>query len=299
MAKVNGSNDADVLSGTRFDDVITAKGGDDTILSSDGADHVDGGQGSDTMDYSRYGGELTIVLNNADPVTVLGNGAAGDVLVDIENLIGGRRNDYFAGDDSDNTFRGNGGDDYFVASNGFDHYFGGAGYDAVDYSNTGVGLDVKAARNGTSVVGGGVDHDTLKSIERIIGTDFDDHIIGTKADNEFYGGAGNDTLVGGAGGDVLSGQAGDDILTGGKNADIFVFETGMGKDIVTDFHATGDSHDMLDLRNVATASSFDFMLHDHRIWQDGSDVVIDASRGDEIILKNVDIHDLSASDFMV
>lgn len=299
MAKVNGSNHADTLSGTDFDDVINAKGGDDTILSSDGLDHIDGGQGSDTMDYSRYDGELSIVLANGDPTTVLGNGTPGDVLVDIENLIGGRRNDYFAGDDSDNTFRGKGGDDYFVASSGYDHYYGGSGYDMVDYSNTGVGLIIRAAKNGISVVGDSVDHDTLKSIERIIGTDFDDKIVGTNANNEFYGGKGNDQLMGGAGGDVLSGQAGDDVLTGGRDADIFVFETGMGKDTVNDFHATGDDHDVLDLRNVASASSFDTMLDDHRIWQDGSNVVIDMSQGDEITLKNVDIHDLSASDFLI
>jgi Ca2+-binding RTX toxin-like protein len=299
MAKVNGSNDSETLWGTEQDDVIRARGGDDTILSSGGADHIDGGSGSDTMDYSHYHGELSIVLANGDPTTVLGNDAPGDVLVDIENLIGGGRNDYFAGDDSDNTFRGKGGDDYFVASNGFDHYHGGAGYDAVDYSGTGVGIAISAVRHGNSVVGGGVDHDTLSSVERIIGTAFDDKIAGTKADNEFSGGEGNDQLMGGAGGDVLSGQGGDDVLTGGKDADIFVFETGMGKDTVTDFHATGDDHDVLDMRDVATASSFDFMLHDHRIWQDGSDVVIDASRGDEIILKSVDIHDLSASDFLI
>jgi Ca2+-binding RTX toxin-like protein len=299
MANVNGSNGADRLSGTEFDDVINGNSGDDIIRSSDGADHIDGGSGSDTMDYSRYDGELSIVLDNANPVTVLGNGQPGDVLVDIENLIGGRRDDFFAGDDSDNTFRGNGGNDYFVASSGFDHYYGGTGYDMVDYSKTGVGLFFNAAKNGVITVGGGIDHDTLKGIEQIIGTDFDDRILGTKANNEFYGGGGKDQLAGGAGGDVLSGQGGDDVLTGGKDADIFVFETGGGKDTVTDFKATGDDHDVLDMRNVASASSFDFMLHDHRIWQDGSNVMIDAGQGDEITLKNVDIHDLSASDFLI
>jgi Ca2+-binding RTX toxin-like protein len=298
MAQLNGTNHADTLEGTDLDDVIRTRRGDDTIFASGGADHINGGMGSDTMDYSRYDGELSIVLANSAPTTVQGNGAPGDVLVDIENLIGGRRNDYFAGDDSDNTFHGNGGDDYFVASNGFDHYFGGAGYDTVDYSSTGVGLTIGAPRKGISVVGGGVDHDTLNSIERIIGTALDDRIGGGKANNEFYGGNGDDVLKGGAGGDVLSGDAGNDRLTGGANADIFAFIDGFGRDTVTDFHATGDDHDVLDMRDVATVSSFDSMLYGHRIWQDGSDVVIDAAKGNEVILKNVDIHDLSASDFL-
>jgi Ca2+-binding RTX toxin-like protein len=299
MANITGTNHADTLSGTDLDDVITAKNGDDTILSSDGLDHIDGGQGSDTMDYSRYDGELSIVLANNAPTTVYGNGAPGDVLVDIENLIGGRRDDYFAGDNSDNTFRGNGGNDYFVASNGFDHYYGGAGYDMVDYSGTGVGLIITAPKGGVSLVsGGGVDHDTLSSVEQIIGTAFDDKILGGKANNEFHGGDGNDVLKGGAGGDVLSGDGGNDRLTGGADADIFVFAGNFGADTVTDFHATGDAHDVLDLSGVATVSSFDSMLFDHHIWQDGHDVVIDAAKGNEIVLKHVDIHDLSSADFL-
>jgi Ca2+-binding RTX toxin-like protein len=286
------------ITGTDMSDTITGTMGDDVIKMSGGLDHIDGGSGSDTMDYSRYDGELTIVLADSDPTTVYGNGAPGDVLVDIENLIGGRRNDYFAGDNSDNTFYGKGGHDYFVASNGFDHYFGGAGYDLVDYSNTGVGLVITAPTQGTSVVsGGGVDHDTLNSIERIIGTAFSDKISGGAANNEFYGLGGKDMLNGGAGGDVLDGGRGNDRLTGGADADIFVFAGRFGHDTVTDFNAHGKAHDFIDLSGVSNIPDFDDLISNHAT-QHGHDVVIDAANAGTITLKNVDLDHLSADQFL-
>jgi hemolysin type calcium-binding protein len=47
--------------------------------------------------------------------------------------------------------------------------------------------------------------------------------------------AGNDTLDGGAGADRLVGGAGSDRLTGGAGADVFVFDSKVGTDNITDF----------------------------------------------------------------
>jgi Ca2+-binding RTX toxin-like protein len=49
------------------------------------------------------------------------------------------------------------------------------------------------------------------------------------------GTAGNDTLRGGPNGDVLAGRLGNDTLTGRGGADQFVFATGDGRDVITDF----------------------------------------------------------------
>jgi Ca2+-binding RTX toxin-like protein len=49
------------------------------------------------------------------------------------------------------------------------------------------------------------------------------------------GTAGNDTLRGGPNADVLVGRLGNDTLTGRGGADQFVFATGDGLDVITDF----------------------------------------------------------------
>jgi len=297
MTQVTGSDMSETRDGTMSDDVITANGGDDRIIASDGADHIDGGAGSDTVDYSSYDGALSIVLNGATETTVYGNGAPGDVLVNVENLIGGRRDDYFAGDAADNAFWGNGGHDYFVASWGHDFYFGGLGYDTVDFSRIGTGLTIHQQGNGYAFVSvGSTAYDTLNSIENLIGTRYADEISGNRTNNYFRGLGGNDILSGGAGGDVLDGGRGNDRLTGGAGADIFVFAGRIGRDTVTDFNAHGAAHDVIDLSGVSNIPDFDDLIANHAT-QHGHDVVIDSGTG-TITLKNVDLDHLTADQFL-
>jgi len=69
----------------------------------------------------------------------------------------------------------------------------------------------------------------------IYGTYGDDELYGGDGDDNLQGGAGNDTLDGGDGGDTLTGGAGNDTLSGGLGSDEFIFNTGFGNDIITDF----------------------------------------------------------------
>lgn len=302
MAYIHGTKSADHLNGTDGNDFIVAGGGDDTIYCSSGDDRISGGRGQDTVDYGTYSGRISVTLAESGESFVYADGRHSDTLISIENVNGGSGDDYFAGNSANNTFRGGAGQDYFVGSQGYDTYYGDDGYDTVDYSNVGVGANVRPTGHGyatvTAIATTDGAFDRLYSIENVIGTAFDDKIVGDKSNNEFYGGAGNDCLRGGAGGDELTGGAGNDRLTGGADADIFIFGGDFGVDTVTDFHACGDSHDVLDMRGVETVTSFDSLLQSHRMWQSGRDVIIDASEGNEIILKRVDIHDLSAADFM-
>ncbi|MDO6963177.1 calcium-binding protein [Rhizobium alvei] len=298
MARIIGTSASEILSGTRRDDKIFGMDGDDTILSSDGNDFIDGGLGTDTVDYSSYKGPLEIVFDMNGYATVIGNGVASDTLFRIENLIGGRGNDYFGGNSENNTFWGNGGHDYFLASGGSDTYYGGKGYDTVDFSSVGTGIELKVnARDVISVWAGPYVYDKLVSIENIIGTKFDD-ILRTGSTNDYLrGGEGHDILTSGKGGDVLDGGLGNDTMTGGEDKDTFYFADGYGCDLVTDFCAHGEDHDLIELYNLSEVTGFRDLMKNHAT-QNGDDVVIDGGNGNTLTLSNVDLDHLTKDMFV-
>lgn len=109
------------------------------------------------------------------------------------------------------------------------------------------GHDVLAAPSGGGIVAGLGGHDTITGSQGddqiwghwgddvLAGWTGDDSIQGNKGDDWLYGRKGHDKLVGGAGNDSLLGGPGNDTLTGGGGADHFLFETGDGWAVVTDF----------------------------------------------------------------
>jgi Ca2+-binding RTX toxin-like protein len=299
MARIKGTNFADDIHGTDGDDVISGLAGNDIIRASDGDDVINGGKGWDLMDYTTYHGRLSIKLQDKGETQVYGDGVHRDTLVSIEQIIGGSGDDYFVGNKSNNVFSGGAGHDYFVASGGYDTYRGDEGFDLVDFSQIGTGVTFKidGKSGATYVHGGDGSYDVLVSIENVIGTKYDDVIRGGAEDNYFRGLGGNDTLIGGGSGDVLDGGAGNDRLTGGKDADIFDFNGKFGHDVITDFNATGDHHDVIDLTDVDYFPCFDDLIT-YSAEQVGKNVVIDGGKFGEITLKNVDIDDLSADDFL-
>ncbi|MCV3764308.1 calcium-binding protein [Rhizobium sp. TRM95796] len=299
MARIKGTNFADDIHGTDGDDVIFGLAGNDIIRASDGDDVINGGKGWDLMDYTTYHGRLSIKLQDKGETQVYGDGVHRDTLVSIEQIIGGSGDDYFVGNKSNNVFGGGAGHDYFVASNGYDTYRGDAGYDLVDFSHIGGGVTFKidGKSGATYVYGRDGSYDVLVSIENVIGTKYDDVIRGGAEDNYFRGLGGNDILIGGGSGDVLDGGAGNDRLTGGKDADVFDFNGKFGHDVITDFNAAGDHHDVIDLQDVGYFPCFDDLIT-YSAEQVGKDVVIDGGKYGEITLKNVDIHDLSSDDFL-
>lgn len=79
--------------------------------------------------------------------------------------------------------------------------------------------------------------------------------------------------------------------------DIFLFATGDGHDEITDFDAKGRKHDILDLSDLTSITSFKDLIRNH-VERQGKDVVIDGLNGDEILLKHVKLSDLDAGDFL-
>lgn len=78
--------------------------------------------------------------------------------------------------------------------------------------------------------------------------------------------------------------------------DTFVFGTGDGLDVITDFVARGGQHDILDLSALTSIVSFEDLMQNH-VAQQGDNVLIDGLNGDDILLKNIKLSDLDAGDF--
>ncbi|MBI4206639.1 MAG: hypothetical protein HY527_16580, partial [Betaproteobacteria bacterium] len=200
-----------------FFEVFRGNAGNDTL---DGGDAYHGtGMGSDRADYRNSPGSVIANLGTAAIIvgadTVLGGTARDgfgftDTLIDINQVFGGS---------ADDTLVGGAGNDGFAGGPGNDYIDGGAGTDEARYGselngvivNLGSGALVVGSATvagGTALDGSGAT-DTLISIERVEGSDFDDYLRGSNnvVTVEFLqGGAGNDTIDGGAGIDFASWQ---------------------------------------------------------------------------------------------
>jgi Ca2+-binding RTX toxin-like protein len=85
-----------------------------------------------------------------------------------------------------------------------------------------------------------------------------------------------------------------DPLTGNQGSDTFYFNAGFGTDTITDFTATGSSHDVIDF--AATLFPTYPALSSH-MAQVGSAVVITYDGSDTVTLQGVTLASLSATDF--
>ena len=84
--------------------------------------------------------------------------------------------------------------------------------------------------------------------------------------------SGRDRLFGGGGSDRLDGGNGNDRLAGGAGADVFEFETGDGRDILTDW---GRGADRMELEDFGYSNFRQVMRDATRV---GDDVVFDFGR---------------------
>ena len=116
--------------------------------------------------------------------------------------------------------------------------------------------------------------------------------------------SGSNALFGSAGNDTIDGLGGNDLLLGLGGADTFVLKTGYGHDTVYDFTPGTDKIelDFASTFNPGNAGSFNAWLATHT-RQAGNDVLIDADASHPgqttILLKNVSVDSLQASDFIV
>ncbi|MFM7718130.1 MAG: calcium-binding protein [Actinomycetota bacterium] len=123
---ITGSVTANVISGNDGDDTISGGGGDDFLRGDAGADTLVGGDGTDWADYSLEPDSVTI---NLDRDRVRGE-AAGDVLLEVENILGTPFRDRLIGDSANNVLQGGAGDDTLWGGDGDDALVGDDGTDS-------------------------------------------------------------------------------------------------------------------------------------------------------------------------
>ena len=212
-----------------------------------------------------------------------GSYAAGDVLTNIENIIGSSQGDVLmANATTINELYGGAGDDELTALGAVD-----ADGDSATLGDNATG-DTSMGQGGNDTLTGGDGMDTL------------------------MGGDGHDTIMGGAQADRIVGGAGDDIMYSGLLAadgtitadtaavDIFVFSPadGDGGDVIVDLDETAGTGDRIDL------SAFDLSQRElealkGNITTRGNDVRIDLTDfgGGTILLQgDVDLGDLGDTD---
>ena len=198
-AALNGTGNAlaNVLVGNGLDNLLAGGGGDDTLTGGLGNDTLSGGAGSDTATYADATAGLVLSLAQAagQAVGVLGT----DVLISIENLIGGAGHDRLSGDEAANRLEGGAGRDSLA---------GGAGKDTLE---------------------GGLDDDSL---EGGLGNDL---LQGGAGNDTLAGGAGDNTLVGGDGLDVVRyAQSLDDVsVIWQPGSDSYLVVTASARDLVS------------------------------------------------------------------
>jgi Ca2+-binding RTX toxin-like protein len=195
-------------------DVLTGNGNANSFMSGAGADTIDGGSGIDTVSYTLNSGTAH-TINLANNAANSGGYAAGDVLTNIEVVIGGNSGDTITGNSSSTTtIIGGTGNDLFFGGSVGDSFSGGTGNDTVSYNNDSSGVGLTISLTNTANSSGYAQGDSYTSIETIIGTGFDDTFIGGTAN-------GSATMNGAVGSDWISyaGLAAATVsLGGGTNA---------------------------------------------------------------------------------
>lgn len=175
-----GGSGADDLRGRQGNDLLLGRGGADTLDGGPGNDTLNGGDGVDTARYTSHTRAMTIDLTRQTAYAT-GTSTLTDVLVSIENAVGGS------------------GADHLIGSSLGQSLDGGKGNDTVFGAS---GADTLAGDLGNDLVQGGNGNDTIIGVRVLIPSTGEDD----PNPDPFYAALiddGRDTLDGGAGTDTL------------------------------------------------------------------------------------------------
>lgn len=130
-------------------------------------------------------------------------------------LYGGGGNDKIEGKGGNDRICGGDGRDVLIGGAGNDLIDGGTGTDTVKFKTATTGVIVSLAA-GTAT---GQGSDVIQTVERVVGSNYNDTLTGDDRGNRLDGQSGNDRLNGRGGNDQLVGGAGTDTLYGGSGTD--------------------------------------------------------------------------------
>ena len=252
VVEQTGGTGSEVMAGLASAEAMFGGAGNDTLLGSLGADTLDGGTGDNTVSYEASNGRVTVDLS-----TGVGRGghAEGDVLRNIQNVIGSRSHDTVTG------------------SSGANNLFGGRGRDTL---SGGGGNDLLNGGGEDDVLYGGTDNDTLlggNGNDILSGDEGDDLLLGDHGDDSLSGGAGNDALRGGVGADTLDGGEGNNRAQYGTST------TGVSVSLTTGTGSAGDALGDV-LRNISALRG---SAHADTLVGSRGDDTLDGGAGDDVL----------------
>jgi len=141
-----GGDGNDTFAASNNNDEIYGGIGNDVINGGRGKDTIDGGDGIDTITYTNS--DLRVIVD-LESGTMSGSGhGGGDVISNVENIVGSAYNDILTGLNTGSTIDGFQGDDIINGGSGNDDLSGGAGNDTI---NGGQGDDMMFAGAGADV----------------------------------------------------------------------------------------------------------------------------------------------------
>ena len=304
----------------------TGNSANNWLYGGAGNNSLDGGLGDDTMVGGL--GNDTYVVDAAGDVVTEGQNAGLDAVIssvsftlgaNLENLaLTGLANINGMGNGGQNLLTGNAGNNVLDGGLGADTLAGGLGNDTyvLDVATDSVVEGVNAGIDTVSVsfsytLGLNIENATLTGLatRTITGNGLDNILVnsgvssilyGLDGNDSLQGGAANDSLSGGNGNDGLTGGLGNNSLTGGAGADVFFFGkqlTGIERDSVMDFAASGIGHDLIKISHDLAAGFSDLVAH-HAIAQSGVNTILTLAANEIVTLLNVNIQALTADDFL-
>ncbi|WP_415714907.1 FecR domain-containing protein [Maridesulfovibrio sp.] len=319
---LEGTNEADTITGASSNDTLLGYGGDDVLNGMAGNDTLEGGAGEDVLnggggsynyldggsgaadevDFASFDGQkhgVTVDLsakNGEGEVTVTTDDGH-DVLVNIEGVIGTQYKDTLTGDDNDNRFLPGLNEEY--DSLGAESIDGGIGSDWVQFEDLSseyhVEIDLDPIYGSAEVKDSTATQNSvaLKNIENATGSSGNDYIRGSYSINNILkGGDGDDLLDGLSGNNTLYGEQGNDSLVGGDGND--ELSGGSGNDSImggkgTNIIEGGSGADSLSYDFITTGSAYGIDINytaegaGTAVSHDSSDI-IDTFTGIEMIL---------------
>ncbi|MEP3890877.1 MAG: hypothetical protein ABJN69_10440 [Hellea sp.] len=321
---LTGNNSVNELRGGGGDDALFGLGGNDRFFGGAGADAFDGGTGTDIVNYILAASGVSLDLTSGgtagealgDSFTsiewVFGSDFDDSITGDAANnrlegrdgndtlngeggndrLLGGDGNDTINGGDGVDTIFGQAGDDIMTGGAGNDFFFGGAGadrhdggdgFDTVSYLTSTTGLTIQM-EFGVGSSSGDANGDEFMSIERVLGSRFDDNISG---------GVFDDILVGNGGDDFLFGSFGNDTLIGGAGVDSYGYGTQSdGADVIFGF---GTNELIYLFSGEGVYDSFTDVM---AVGSDvGANVIFDFGGGNTLTIVGLNLADLDAGNF--